>query len=173
MEQVVPKEGKKSTVLTEDAVHYPSTSNYSLKRMYDDLLNFSAKHLKMGGRLVVWFPVAREDYTEKLLPQHSALEIVANSEQKLNGEATRRLLTYEKIRESGEIIETVELKEVDFRMKYFTQGDEDKQEKRSAAHKQNLIEAAKRGKEIKNITEWKKKNNKKMMLDRDRVVSQK
>lgn len=166
MEQIVPKEGKKATAMTEDATHYPSTSNYSLKRMYDDLLNFSAKHLKMGGRLVVWFPVAREDYSEKLLPQHSALELVANAEQKLNGEASRRLLTYEKIRESGEIIEVDDLEDLDFRMKYFTQGEDTRQE-RSVRHEKNLMEAMKRGKKIKNVTEWKKKNNKKMLLDRE------
>lgn len=166
MEQIVPKEGKKATAMAEDATHYPSTSNYSLKRMYDDLLNFSAKHLKMGGRLVVWFPVARDDYSEKLLPQHSALVLVANAEQKLNGEASRRLLTYEKISESGEIVEASDLEDVDFRMKYFTQGGDTKQE-RSERHERNLIEAMKRGKEIKNVTEWKKKGNKKMLLERD------
>lgn len=158
--------------MTEDAVHYPSTSSYTIKRMYDDLLIFSAKHLKLGGRLVVWFPVTRDDYNEKMLPRHSAFELVANSEQKLNGEATRRLLTYEKTQQTGELIETSELEEMDFRMKYFTQGDDDKQEKRSAAHRKNLMEAMKRGKEVKNITEWKKKQNKKMLLDRDQEMLQ-
>lgn len=166
MEQIVPKESKKSTAMTEDAVHFPSTSSYTIKRMFDDLLIFSAKHLKLGGRLVVWFPVARDDYTEKLLPRHSALEIVSNSEQKLNGEATRRLLTYEKVQATGEIEDVAELEEIDFRHKYFTQGDSFKQEKREAAHERNISEAQKRGKIIENRMEWKKKSNKKIMLER-------
>jgi tRNA (guanine10-N2)-methyltransferase len=136
--------------------------------MFDDLLIFSAKHLKLGGRLVVWFPVARDDYTEKLLPKHSALEIVANSEQKLNGEVTRRLITYEKVQASGEIIDVAKLDDIDFRHKYFTQGEGFKQEKRAAAHERNVSEAQKRGKTIQNRTEWKKKSNKKILLDREK-----
>lgn len=37
--------------------HYPSTSHYSLRQLYYDLLQFSAKHLKLGGRLVCWLPL--------------------------------------------------------------------------------------------------------------------
>lgn len=168
MEQVIAKEGKKATVLSEDAVHYPSTSNYSIKKMFDDLLIFSAQHLNIGGRLVCWFPVVRDDYNEKLLPQHSALELVANSEQKLNGDATRRLLTYEKtsLGEEGEIIGG-ELEEIDFRMKYFTQGECSRHEKRLATHQRNINEAQKRGKTIENKFEKRKSSNKKFLLQRE------
>lgn len=170
MEQVVPKEAKKATVLTEEAVHYPSTSTYSVKGMYDDLLIFSAKQLKLGGRLVCWFPIARDDYNEKLLPQHSALELVANSEQKLTGDATRRLLTYEKVRDSGEIINNnADLEEVDFRLKYFAQNEVSRKERGQERHKQNVIEAGKRGITIdKNVSELRRLANKKMLLERDR-----
>lgn len=34
--------------------HYPSTSTYHLSMLYKDLITFSAKHLKIGGRLVFW-----------------------------------------------------------------------------------------------------------------------
>lgn len=168
MEQVVPKESKKSTVLAEDAFHYPSTSSYSIKGIYVDLLTFSAKHLKLGGRLVTWFPVVRDDYNEKLLPQHSAFELVANSEQKLNGEATRRLLTYEKVQESGELLSATD---IDFRSKYFNQVEKSNYERRVEKHQHNINEARKRGKEID--PDFKKKNNsnkrsnKKALLETD------
>lgn len=138
--------------------------------MYDDLLIFSTKHLKFGGRLVCWFPIASTDYHEKLLPQHSALELVANSEQKLTGDATRRLLTYEKVRESGEIINNAELEEVDFRTKYFGQNDAGTRKERGAErHKKNVVEAGKRGITIeKNVSELKRALNKKRILERDR-----
>lgn len=166
MEQVVAKASRKSTALTEDAVHYPSTSNYSIKRMFDDLLIFSAKHLKMNGRLVCWFPVVRDDYSEKILPQHSALELIENSEQKLNGEATRRLLTYEKVQESGEIIDGG-TEDINFRMRYFNQASEiPREERRIAIHQHNVIEAQKRGKQLNSKYETKKMANKRIHLER-------
>jgi tRNA (guanine10-N2)-methyltransferase len=170
MEQVVPKEPKKASVLAEDAHHFPSTSNYSVKGMYEDLLIFSTKHLKLGGRLVCWFPIATSDYHEDLLPQHSALELIANSEQKLTGDATRRLLTYEKVRESGEIISKAGLEAVDFRVKYFGQNEGGtRREKGAERHKQNVAEAGKRGITIeKNVSELKRALNKKRILERDR-----
>lgn len=42
-----------------DVVHYPSTSKYELSSLYDDLLRFAAKHLRIGGRLVCWIPIFR------------------------------------------------------------------------------------------------------------------
>lgn len=166
MEAVVAKEGKKSTVLSEDAIHYPSTSSYSTSQMYRDLLIFAAKHLLLGGRLVCWFPVTKDDYSEKLIPQHSALELVENSEQKLTGEATRRLLTYEKVQESGEIIEAEGLEGIDFREKYFNQGEGSKLERRMAIHSRNVHEAQKRGKVIDNKFENIKNLNKKIHLEK-------
>lgn len=166
MEQVVPKEGRKSTVLNEDTVHYPSTSSYSIKKMFDDLLIFSAKHLNIGGRLVCWFPIAKEDYCEKLLPQHSALKLVANSEQNLSGEATRRLLTYEKVSETGEIIGVSQ--DFDFRSKYFTQGEGTRVDRRTDKHQRNVNEAQKRGKVLGNRTEERKLSNKRLLLEREK-----
>lgn len=42
-----------------DVVHYPSTSKYELSSLYDDLLRFAGKHLRIGGRLVCWIPIFR------------------------------------------------------------------------------------------------------------------
>lgn len=77
--------------------HYPSTSPYQLSMLYKDLIKFSARHLKIGGRLVFWLPIYREDYAEKHLPRHKSLKIVANCEQVLSTVTSRRLLTYEKV----------------------------------------------------------------------------
>lgn len=165
MEQVVPKASKKSTAVTEDAVHFPSTSSYSFKRMFDDLLIFSAKHLKIKGRLVCWFPVVRDEYSAKNLPQHSALELIENSEQKLNGEASRRLLTYEKVQESGEITDGG-TKDIDFRTRYFNASDIPREERRIAIHQHNMMEAQKRGKQLNSTYETKKMANKRIHLER-------
>jgi tRNA (guanine10-N2)-methyltransferase len=168
MEQIVAKEPKKSTVLSETSNHFPSTSSYSTKGMYDDLLIFSAKHLKLGGRLVCWFPVTVDDYTEKILPQHTALKLVANSEQKLTSNASRRLLTYEKVQDSGEIMNNVDLEELDFRMKYFGQNEVSRRDRGFERHLQNIIEAGKRGITIEaNVSEKKKLSNKKRLLERN------
>lgn len=41
------------------STHIPAKIDYSISNLYRDLLIFSAKFLKIGGRLVVWFPVYR------------------------------------------------------------------------------------------------------------------
>lgn len=164
IEQVVSKEGRKATVLNENAAHYPSTSTYSIKNMYDDLLKFATKHLNMNGRLVCWFPIAKDIYDEKYLPQHSALKLIANSEQILTGEATRRLLTYEKLQETGEISSGSD--DIDFRIKYFNQGT--RQDRRTDKHQRNVSEALKRGKVIGNRTEERKMSNKRLLLEREK-----
>ncbi|XP_015606276.1 tRNA (guanine(10)-N2)-methyltransferase homolog isoform X2 [Cephus cinctus] len=42
------------------ATHIPSKIVYGLPQIFQDLLNFSAKHLKVDGRLVCWFPLYRK-----------------------------------------------------------------------------------------------------------------
>lgn len=167
MEQIVHKSPRKSTAMTEDAIHYPSTSNYSIKSMYYDLLTYSSKHLRLGGRLVCWFPIVRTEFDDKILPQHSAMELVANSEQILSGETSRILLTYEKVAEQGEIVECPDLNEFDFRLKFFNHGDGNREERRTKTYQENLREAMKRGKNLINKTEMKKLKNKKMMYQRE------
>ncbi|KAL1123034.1 hypothetical protein AAG570_002122, partial [Ranatra chinensis] len=78
--------------------HIPSKVQYSMHQLMDDLLRFSANHLVLGGRLVTWIPVIRNEYNEeKSIPKHDCLELVSNSEQILSTASSRRLLTYEKI----------------------------------------------------------------------------
>jgi tRNA (guanine10-N2)-methyltransferase len=173
MEQIVRKDGlpRKLTVLTEDAIHYPSTSQYSVKNMYYDLLNYSVKNLKLGGRLVCWFPIMREEFTDKMLPRHSALDLISCSEQVLSSETSRLLLTYEKINQTGEFIESSDLSEFDFRTKYFMQGGEGTRDERRLLHYEtNLREAAKRGKTILNRVEHKKLKNKMKQESKEKLL---
>lgn len=148
MTKLERKERKDPTKSSLDGVHIPSRSAYKIKHLYDDLLNFSFKHLKMGGRLVCFFPCLKEAYNESLLPQHSALEIVANSEQELQADTSRRLITYEKISETGELVENERLADVDFREQFFSQLDRNqkaRQEKAEQWKQHNVEQIAKRG----------------------------
>uniref|UniRef100_A0A1B0CAA0 tRNA (guanine(10)-N(2))-methyltransferase TRMT11 n=1 Tax=Lutzomyia longipalpis TaxID=7200 RepID=A0A1B0CAA0_LUTLO len=131
--------------------HCPSRSHYDLHDIFRDLLTFSAKHLRLGGRLVCWLPVFREDYCPTKLPSHPCLRLVANSEQILNTFSSRRLLTYEKYAEIGpdgnaEATGT----QVNFRRWYFCHSDETREQKRlqkAQLRKEQREEAEKRMKD--------------------------
>lgn len=110
--------------------HVPSKISYNLSQMYEDLLTFSAIHLEVCGRLVCWFPVFREHYSEDKLPEHPCLQLIANSEQILSKYASRRLLTYVKLKDPEESDECVTLKLIDFREKYFEFRDETRKQRR-------------------------------------------
>lgn len=58
-ERVENKERRPMKEENPDAVRYPSTSNYNLADIYGDLLKFSSKHLRLGGRLVCWIPIIK------------------------------------------------------------------------------------------------------------------
>ncbi len=62
-----------------------------------DLLDVSARLLRVGGRLVYFLPAAPEVYREEEVPRHPALRLVANSEQVLTARYSRRLITLEKV----------------------------------------------------------------------------
>ncbi|XP_018325435.1 tRNA (guanine(10)-N2)-methyltransferase homolog [Agrilus planipennis] len=123
---------KEAYTISEEhlATHIPAKIEYGISQMYFDLLKFSCKHLKIGGRLVCWFPVFREDYTVESLPSSNCLKLVANSEQILSKYTSRRLLTYEKIKEPGEVDLDNEITIADFREKYFMLREETRKEKR-------------------------------------------
>jgi hypothetical protein len=42
--------------------HYPEKVEYSLDRILADLLDFAARQLALGGRVVYWLPVIRHQY---------------------------------------------------------------------------------------------------------------
>lgn len=110
--------------------HIPSKIGYDLPQMYKDLLTFAAKHLKLNGRLVCWFPLFRDQYSEDQLPTHPCLELIANSEQILSNYTSRRLLTYKKIKDPKESDEIISTNLIDFREKYFALRNESRREKR-------------------------------------------
>ncbi|KAG8036313.1 hypothetical protein G9C98_003636 [Cotesia typhae] len=124
---------KKSPIIQENQVstHIPSKIVYSLPLIFNDLLNFAVQHLVLNGKLVCWFPVYRECYSKEQLPSHPCLQMIANSEQILSIHASRRLLTYMKIREpcDDDVVNTLNI--LDFREMYFALRDETRKEKRT------------------------------------------
>lgn len=78
--------------------HIPSTAPYSLVECVHDLLNLAAKMLVMGGRLVYFYPVLRDnESTDTTFPEHPCFKLVATSEQMLSYRYSRVLLTMVKI----------------------------------------------------------------------------
>lgn len=59
---------------------YPTVA-YELSDVLNDLMEFSAKHLRPGGRLVFWLPVIRDLTYETRIPQHPQLQLISNCEQ--------------------------------------------------------------------------------------------
>ncbi|XP_075976172.1 tRNA (guanine(10)-N(2))-methyltransferase TRMT11 [Anticarsia gemmatalis] len=111
--------------------HIPAKVEYGLPHIYRDLLNFAARHLQLGRRLVCWYPLVREEYKEAQLPSHPCFKLVSNSEQVLSKLTARRLLTYEKVHDDVSQ-ETVEPNDAsyNFREKYFSVGEETRRERK-------------------------------------------
>eukprot|EP00897_Mesotaenium_endlicherianum_P009267 jgi/Mesen1/8369/ME000464S07765 len=73
--------------------HIPSTAPYTLEECLHDLIDMAARLLRLGGRLVYFYPAAREVFKDADLPTHECLEMVANTEQQLTKRWSRRLIT--------------------------------------------------------------------------------
>ncbi|XP_055328397.1 tRNA (guanine(10)-N2)-methyltransferase homolog isoform X2 [Paramacrobiotus metropolitanus] len=87
------------------------------------LVDFAAKHLRIGGRLVYWLPAVKDEYNESAVPRHDCLELVSNSEQPLAGMTSRRLITMEKIEAWNADQKVTFAKDIytnTFRERYFT-----------------------------------------------------
>lgn len=136
-ERISFKVSRKDYVYNSDTQHYPSTSNYDLNSLFLDLFNFSVLHLKMNGRLVLWYPVVINDYDIDKLPKHKSLTLVANSLQTLSKLAGRILLTYEKV--GTELEDEINLDTANLRQKLFTTDGLTRKERKLQA-KQKLIE---------------------------------
>jgi tRNA (guanine10-N2)-methyltransferase len=78
--------------------HIPATELYTVEDLLVDLLEFAAKALVLGGRLVYWFPTT-PDFTEDMLPTHRCFKLIANSCDPLSSKSHRRLITIEKVTE--------------------------------------------------------------------------
>ncbi|CAL8463394.1 g2928 [Coccomyxa elongata] len=90
-------QSKPDLQVRDRTTHITSTAPYSMGECLRDLLDVSARLLRMGGRLVYFLPAAPEVYREEEIPQHPSLRLVANSEQVLNARYSRRLITMEKV----------------------------------------------------------------------------
>jgi len=89
--------------------HFPEKVSYSLHQLLTDLLNFSARSLTVGGRLVYWLPVIRQHYSPDRVPAHPGLRLVADCEQVLSSHTSRRLLVMEKVDREGVAMVSKEL----------------------------------------------------------------
>ena len=57
------KDYSASSIATEHLNnHIPEKVDYSLDQILADLLNFAARQLTVGGRLVYWLPVIRQNF---------------------------------------------------------------------------------------------------------------
>lgn len=124
---------KKDFQLAEEylATHIPSKIVYEMGQLLKDLLCFSAMHLAIGGRLVTWIPICREEYDIRMLPSHPCLVLVGNSEQILSKFISRRLLTFEKhkdVQDESEHKKVFAVGIKNLRQKYFAQMEKLKSE---------------------------------------------
>lgn len=97
--------------------HIPSTAPYSLVECVHDLLDLAARMLVMGGRLVYFYPVLREeDSPDPTFPDHPCFEQVATCEQILSYRYSRVLLTMVKVAPYTEDVElAARLQHLEFR----------------------------------------------------------
>lgn len=97
--------------------HIPSTAPYSLAECLHDLIDLAAKMLVMGGRLVFFYPVLREDgSTDAQFPEHPCFTLVSSCEQILSFRYSRYLLTMVKTGSyTEEIAESARKKHLEFK----------------------------------------------------------
>ncbi|PIN06157.1 putative RNA methylase [Handroanthus impetiginosus] len=108
--------------------HIPSTAPYSLAECVHDLLDVAARMLIMGGRLVYFYPVLREDDSpEPTFPEHPCFKLIATCEQILSYRYSRVLLTMVKVAPYTEEIElAAKMKHLEFRenhLKWLEEGN--------------------------------------------------
>ncbi|ELU00834.1 hypothetical protein CAPTEDRAFT_194667 [Capitella teleta] len=131
----------KETAETSAANCYPTKTSYHLTNMLLDLLDFAARTLTLGGRLVFWMPIVRDIYVPENIPHHPCLKLVSNSEQIFFIRVSRRLITMEKVTEfnkdlGGASVEKDHYAGSEFREIFFTPNEDvNKKQKMSAPDK--------------------------------------
>ncbi|CAN6475742.1 unnamed protein product [Victoria cruziana] len=97
--------------------HIPSTAPYSLAECVHDLLDLAAQKLVMGGRLVFFYPIAREEgSTEGQFPAHECFTMISSCEQILSYRYSRHLLTMVKTAKyTDELAELARKKHLEFK----------------------------------------------------------
>lgn len=81
------------------------------------MLDLAARMIVLGGRLVFFYPVLREDDSaENHFPEHPCFKLISSSEQILSSRYSRVLLTMVKTGPyTVEIAEAAKLKHIEFR----------------------------------------------------------
>ncbi|CAA6660335.1 unnamed protein product [Spirodela intermedia] len=99
------------------ADHIPSTAAYCLAECVHDLLDLAAKMLVMGGRLVFFYPVVRDEGSgDPQYPEHPCFAMAAACEQILSFRYSRHLLTMVKTAAyTEELAESARLKHREFK----------------------------------------------------------
>lgn len=106
--------------------HIPSTAPYSLAECVHDLLDLAARMLVMGGRLVYFYPVLRENDVENHFPEHPCFKLIASSEQILSSRYSRVLLTMVKTGSYTEkVAEAATIKHQEFKENYVKRLEDD------------------------------------------------
>ena len=110
------------------ADHIPSTASYSLAECVHDLLDLAARMLVIGGRLVYFFPVVRDEgLCMPRYPEHPCFTMIASCEQILSFRYSRHLLTMVKTAAyTEELAELAALKHREFKenhVKWLEQGN--------------------------------------------------
>ena len=95
-EQRGPESRERSRERAFKDAHIPSTGAYALSECLCDLLDLAARHLRMGGRLVYFFPTTNGIF-DAALPSHPCLAVVGTCEQHLSHHWGRTLVTMEKV----------------------------------------------------------------------------
>lgn len=118
--------GREHVVIDGEKAHLrkdfiPPKKPYELSNLLQDLLEFAANRLPIGGRLAFWMPTANDEFQINQIPQHKQLELIYNLEQEFN-KWSRRLLVYVKQDENYIGVTRNGLKEnniKNFRERYF------------------------------------------------------
>lgn len=108
---------------------------YHLANLLDDLLEFAAARMPVGGRLAFWMPTANDEFVEHHIPQHERLEHLYALEQEFN-KWSRRLVVYVKRDESYQGVTFNGMKDdkvTHFRERYFKSFNEKSKQKQDEA----------------------------------------
>ncbi|KAL3598169.1 hypothetical protein D5086_006087 [Populus alba] len=96
--------------------HVPSTAPYSLAECVHDLHDLAARMLAMGGRLVCFYPVLRDDDAGNHFPEHPCLKLIVSSEQIPSSRSSQVLLTIvKKVSYTDKIAEAAKIKHQEFK----------------------------------------------------------
>lgn len=100
-EKIGSKSGKFTNREKEqtNVISYPSKTCYNIVDLLNDLLNLSANHLTIGGRLVYFLPVIKEMNIYDVIPEHPCLQLVSACAQALSSKTSRILIVMEKVRD--------------------------------------------------------------------------